>query len=247
MEETRTPILTDYLKAGESKTYDKFIIYFNEYNELNSLIKPDGTGRKAKFHLEVEAVQKETPTIITIEGKDYTVIEQVEGTKYKVFAPDAFKKAFDSSNTSNNYATSTIATYLDNDYYNTLDANVRNAIVETPINQRLARNVKGYPWTGETRDAGTHKIFLPSFDEVAKTFGPNDLFLTHLTPDYYERDLRQFFIRDAIEESKRVLVVQPSDEAKDSVYRDSNNPDNGRVYIRPVMVLDLSRVEFTKK
>ena len=85
-----------------------------------------GGGTKPEQTVNLTTGQK-----ITIAGKEYTVIE-CNGTQCKVLATDTFQKAFDDNN-SNNYASSTIATYLNGDYYNSLDPKIQNAIVETTI------------------------------------------------------------------------------------------------------------------
>lgn len=174
--------------------------------------------------------------IITIEGKEYTVIENVQGNQYKVLATDTFKKTFDFNN-SNNFATSTIATYLDGEYYNSLDASIKDAIVETSIQQKVSST--GYDegknsptWTGETKDAGTHKVFVPSWDEVTKVYGT--------TPD----KLKAFaasgwtWLRDTY--NSHVFYVG----SRGRLYYDSPNSYN---YVRLAFVLDLSKVEYTIK
>ena len=82
-------------------------------------------------------------TKLTIEGKEYTVIE-CNSTQRKVFATDTFQNAFDDNN-SNNYATSTIATYLNDDYYKSLDPKIQSAIVETTIQQKVSST--GYEYS----------------------------------------------------------------------------------------------------
>lgn len=172
--------------------------------------------------------------IITIEGKEYTVIENVEGNKYKVLTNDTFEKAFDVNN-SDNYATSTIATYLDNDYCNSLDESIRNAIVDTSIQQKVLKTWGGNnPTDWDTpKDAGTHKVFLPSWDELTKATGGTDA-----------ATLKTFFnskyvwLRDTY--NSVVLFVN----SNGILYHYNPSKNYG---VRPAFVLNLSKVEYTIK
>ena len=174
---------------------------------------------------------------ITIADKEYTVIENVQGTQYKVLASDVFYKAFD-NNKSNNYASSTIADYLDNDYYNGLDPMVRGAIVEQTIQQKVSST--GYDqdknsptWTGEIKDAGTHKVFLPSWEEVAKAAGGTTptILRTFLSGKYT-------WLRDTFD--SYVLFVGSGGGL-------GHLTPNNYYDVRHAFVLDLSKVTFTVK
>ena len=111
-------------------------------------------------------INLETGQEIVIDGKEYIIIENVEGTKYKVLAKDCFNHLFDKNN-DEHYSISSIATYLDNDYYNTLPEDIRNAIVETSVVQRVVSLIKGNEplWRKISRYAGIHKVFVPSYGQ----------------------------------------------------------------------------------
>ena len=120
-----------------------------------------------------------TGKVLTIEGQEYIVIENVQGNQYKVLANELASSDTKTFGLTNEYKTSKIAIYLDNDYYNSLPENIRNAIVETPIQQKISstgyNNGKNSPtWTGETKDAGIHKVFLPSWEELTKAVRSTD-------------------------------------------------------------------------
>lgn len=105
-----------------------------------------------------------TGKLLTIEGKKYTVIEHIKDDQYKVLANELASSDTKTFGLTNEYKTSKIAIYLDNDYYNSLPENIRNAIVETSIQQKVFStgydNGKNSPtWTGKAKDAGTHKGF----------------------------------------------------------------------------------------
>lgn len=190
-----------------------------------------GGGTKPEQTVNLTTGQK-----ITIAGKEYTVIEQVEGDQYKVLANELADNGYPMEfGSNNNYATSTIATYLDNEYYNSpsLDG-IRDAIVETSIQQTKLNTytiVNPTDW-GEKTDAGKHKVFIPSWKEVTKIYGT--------TPDglkAYSND-NWTWLRDTYDGN--VLDVNSFGVL---YYRSPHNND----YVRPAFVLDLSKVEFTTK
>lgn len=173
-----------------------------------------------------------TGTVLTIEGQEYIVIENVQGNQYKVLSSDAVWKRFD-DNRSNNYATSTIADYLDNDYYNNLPEIIKNTVVKTPIQQTELNTyafINPTNW-GEKNDAGTHKVFIPSWEEVTKVYGTSHYKLKAYAPDSWT------WLRDIY--SSDVLVVDCNG------ILDSTVP-HINLYVRPAFVLDLSKIEFTK-
>lgn len=230
-----------YKNNKELKSNDVVLTNRNEdgttTQELNFELQPSNIEYAGDYKGQVNFViepyyEAEAKDVIEIEGKGYTIIEQVEGSKYMVLASDTFQHRFDAS--SNEYAHSEIATYLDNDYYNTLPASIKNAIVEVSIQQRVSStgydNNKNSPtWTGETKDAGSHKVFVPSWDEVTKIYYTRDLMA------YYAcKDLT--WLRDTY--SGNVFCVRNSGSL------DSKNPNSSSCYTRPAMVLDLSKVTY---
>lgn len=177
-----------------------------------------GGGTKPEQTVNLTTGQK-----ITIAGKEYTVIE-CNGTQHKVLATDTFQKAFDDNN-SNNYASSTIATYLNGDYYNSLDPKIQNAIVETTIQQEDLPK-------GTMKNAGAHKVFIPSWDEVIKIYGTDSNKLKAYAPNGYT------WLRDAVD--SEVLYVDNYGGFGDVL-------PNFSYFVRPAFVLDLSKVEYTTK
>lgn len=194
-----------------------------------------GGGTKPEQTVNLTTGQK-----ITIAGKEYTVIEQVEGDQYKVLANELADNGYPMEfGSNNNYATSTIAAYLDNDYYNDLSESVKNAIVETAIQQKVARNKKetNGSWVvtyneSQARDAGAHKVFLPSWEEVIKVYGSTSDKLKAYAPNGWT------WLRDAY--NSYVLVVFNDGYLGYHGHR-------GNDFVRPAFVLDLSKVEFTTK
>lgn len=192
-----------------------------------------GGGSTETTPIETLEASKE----IEIEGKKYTVIE-CNGTQCKLLASElaigGASKRFDAS--SNNYVTSEIAAYLDKNYFNTLPELIKNAIVETPIQQKVASSVgvgNNPTWTSETKDVGNHKVFLPSWDELTKAARSTDkeTLQTFLNSKYV-------WLRDTY--SRYVLNVSGSGGLSNHDPYDNN-------YVRPAFVLDLSKVEYTTK
>lgn len=194
---------------------------------------------------ETEISGVATGTKLTIEGKEYTVIEQVEGSKYKVLANELADNGSPMRFGDNsNYATSIIATYLDNDYYNSLPESVKNAIVETSIQQKVLKTWAGNnPTDWDTpRDGGKHKVFLPSWDEVKMAAGSTNktALKTLLNSD-------TVWLRDAF--GPRVFQVMSDGvlnlELPHYFYNGSGNYNFK--YAHPAFVIDLSKVEYTIK
>lgn len=206
-------------------------------NKMTNGLNNSGTGFGDST--PEQTISLTTGQKITIANKEYTVIENVEGNQYKVLATNTLQHKFDANSNSNNYATSEIATYLDGEYYDSLDASIKDAIVETPIQQKISSigydNGKNSPtWTGEVKEGGTHKVFLPSWDEVTKVYGttPDKLNAYTPTPNSWT------WLRDIY--SSLVLHVFSNG-------RLSNSSPNCNGYVRPAFVLDLSKVEYTTK
>lgn len=175
-----------------------------------------------------------TGTVLTIEGKKYTVIEHIKDDQYKVLANGLASSDTKTFGSTNEYKTSRITTYLDNDYYNSLPENIRNAIVETPIQQKVSStgydNGKNSPtWTGEVKEGGTHKVFLPSWDELTKVARSTDKeTLQTLVNGKY------VWLRDIYDSS--VLYVGVNGNL-------SNDYSYSICYVRPAFVIDLSKVK----
>lgn len=176
-----------------------------------------------------------TGKVLTIEGKEYIVIEHIKDDQYKVLANGLASSDTKTFGSTNEYKTSRIATYLDNDYYNSLPKNIRNAIVETPIQQKVSStgydNGKNSPtWTGEIKGAGTHKVFLPSWEELTKAARSTDKeTLQTLVIGKY------VWLRDTY--SNLVLYVGVNGNL-------GNDYPYNICYVRPAFVIDLSKVKY---
>lgn len=215
----REKLLEEYAEAG--------IEFINVREVLNN-----GIVYKNLKDKSAEISNLTAGDILTIEGKKYTVIEQVEDSKYKVLATDL---ANDSNTmqfgSNNNYESSTIATYLDNDYYNSLDPKIQNAIIETPVQQK---DLKAYEGNNSTdwdtpKDAGTHKVFLPSWDELTKAAKSTD-------PTTLKKFLNSKYVW--LRDTCGIFML----------YVDSNgglflNGPGNVSYVRPAFVIDLSKVK----
>ena len=173
-----------------------------------------------------------TGDLLTFEGKEYTVIENVQGTQYKVLANELANNGGTMQfGSTNKYATSEIATFLDGDYYNSLDPKIQNAIIKTPVQQK---DLKAYEGNNSTdwdtpKDAGTHKVFLPSWDELtkaAKSTNPTTLKKILNSKYVWLRDTCGIFMLYVGSNGGLFL----------------NGPGNVS-YVRPAFVIDLSKVK----
>lgn len=174
-------------------------------------------------------------TKLTIEGKEYIVIEHIKDDQYKVLANELASSDTKIFGSTNEYKTSKIATYLDSDYYSGLDPKIKNAIVETSIQQRVSST--GYDqgknsptWTGETKDAGTHKVFIPSWEELTKAAGG-------ITPTILQTFVngKYVWLRDTC--GYCVLYVGVNGNL-------GNDYPYSICYVRPAFVIDLSKVKY---
>lgn len=173
-----------------------------------------------------------TGDLLTIEGKEYTVIENVQGTQYKVLANELANNGGTMQfGSTNKYATSTIATYLDNNYYNSLDSKIQNAIIETPVQQK---DLKAYEGNNSTdwdtpKDAGTHKVFLPSWDELTKAAKSTD-------PTTLKKFLNSKYVW--LRDTCGIFMLYVGSNGGLFL----NGPGNVS-YVRPAFVIDLSKVK----
>lgn len=170
---------------------------------------------------------------ILIEGKEYTVIEKVKNNHYKVLATDlANNGQLMKFGNDNNYATSLIATYLDNDYYDSLDTSIKNAIVPTSIQQRILKTWRGNISTDwdTPKEAGTHIVFIPSWDELTTAAKgiPLSSFLNN----------KFICLRDTY--NSNILFMSSSGNI-------NNYYPNSSSYIRPAFVIDLSKIDYKTK
>lgn len=172
-------------------------------------------------------------TKIIIEGKEYTVIEHIKDNQYKVLASELARNGTRMRFGSNNdYEGSIVATYLDSEYYDSLPEKIKNAIVETAIQQKVISSYeygKNSPiWTGKTKNVGTHKIFLPSWDEFIKAAGSSD----SSTLEMFLND-KNIWLRDTFENSVFGIMFYG--------YLCNTSTLNYHC-VRPAFVLDISKV-----
>ena len=186
--------------------------------------------------------------VLNIEGKKYAIIEHIEGDKYKVLAPDIIPNIPFDSNKLKRYKTSTIAAYLDEIYYNKLPEIIKNAIVETSILQKhityfsdsrrgwscLDPRIVKYDET-QTRDAGTHKVFVPSWDEIVKVYGSTTEGIKKYTFDNH-----CVWCRDSYGFQNALYVNCYFHSLQDC------NTWNTFISVRPAFVLDLSKLNLQK-
>lgn len=212
-------------------------------------------------------------TVIVIDNKEYIIIEKIDGSLYKVLAPSYIKTHYDKDNKTN-YDESEISKILDNEYYNSLPDEIKNSIVEQIITQKyydkesLTENNlsyfnlgKGGYWnfeeliSTEKELKNTHKVFIPSIDEISKIINVNNYKevakFTNADTDkaeyYWLRDVR-LNLDDKNNRIERLFNVNCWCKSLSTAGANyAINSSEGKITVRPVMVLDLSKVNYTVK
>lgn len=242
-------------------------------NNISNIIDSfsDKTSQKLDATSKINLYSKD---VIKIDGKRYIVIKHIEENVYLLMAPKLdemvlFNKCEELGEdnqcikSSNVYQSSDIANYLDREYYNSLP--FRSAIVSQTINQKVYtdedfiknENYKNVAIEGQAgfyifdgshasiKEAGTHKVFLPSVDEFKEIINVNDSkqmgeFLKSDDPTNKYR----FWMRDILNTNKspynfNVLNAGP---ASRSMHYCLSTTDE--VSVSPVFAVDLTNVLF---
>ena len=207
----------------------------------------------------------EAKDAIEIEGNEYTVIENIEGSKYKVLGQELAIMSFNEDPNIVEYNETQVANYLDNDYYNSLSENIKKAIVEKEITQTTYlpesfiknnkwQEINEVPTSGETgwwlfnykeidnKMVGKHKVFIPSVKEFNQIVDINDSLEVWNYMEQKNSSNIRMWLRD-ITETKAVIYVYHDTSSLSSCQ--ANMADMAT--ITPAMVLDLSKVNYTVK
>ena len=242
-------------------------------NNISNII--DSFSDKASQKLDATSKINLYPKdVIKIDGKRYIVMKHIEENVYLLMAPKLdemmlFNKCEELGEnnqcikSSNIYQNSDIANYLDREYYKSLP--FRSAIVSQTINQKIYtdedfiknENYKNVAAEGQAglhlfdgshasiKEAGTHKVFLPSVDEFKEIININDSkqmgeFLKSDDPTNKYR----FWMRDVLDTKNspfnfNVLNAGPVSRSMHYCFSTSDE-----VSVRPVFAIDLTNVFF---
>lgn len=205
----------------------------------------DSFGNKTSQRLDYAFRELQKGDVIEIAGKEFTIIEQTSTHQYKVLANYLINNENHvpfNPNGNNTYKNSEISKYLNNDVYNSLSDELKNAIVETTIQQmnysdKEEVNNKWKLDEGYLKNTSKEKIFIPSWDEIIKIYGANRKSIKDFTLNTNWVSLRDAFFNGHY---KNVLFIY-----NDGALYDHLSGHDGK--IRPAMVLDLSKIEYTVK
>lgn len=144
----RQAIDTGILKAKDRITYDKFILFANESAENANMLNTDGSGRKAKYHLEIDAEQvsnTETPPTNPDEVVD----------KYLTVGG-----AYYNDNGERRYIGGNIASYLKSTSEEELTTKLETATFADVLNNQDWNNIQGHSFNPGTPfwDTDTNKV-----------------------------------------------------------------------------------------
>lgn len=192
--------------------------------------------------------------VVSIEGKQYIVLDNNDGDKRLVISKDEIcKKAFQSKVRSdgkpqNTYEGSEIDNYLENEWYNNLSSTMKSAIQLSKIKQSSYSKEK-YSYTidpslsskqetgynGQVYNTLNRHVYLPSVSEIGYIVDLNN-------PESMKSFLSKYiWTRDSYQPTQNYVInLSPT---SGNVVRDI--PENGGNEIRPTFVIDLFEADAT--
>lgn len=202
-------------------------------------------GLTLTFHAQWEKAYS-AGTVLNIEGTEYTVIEQKDNDEYLVIRNECIghKKFQSNSRTDgqnqNTYEGSEIDNYLENDWYNGLSPKMKAAIQTANIKQASYKTYNDPDSKQETGPNGqvyntiSRRAFLPSVSEIGKVVNLKN-------PDKVEAflDGTHIWTRDSCQEEACYAEYLNAYGGLSSYDVDFS------ISVRPVFVIDLSKVNYT--
>lgn len=202
-------------------------------------------GLTLTFHAQWEKAYS-AGTVLNIEGTEYTVIEQKDNDEYLVIRNECIghKKFQSNSRTDgqnqNTYEGSEIDNYLENDWYNGLSPKMKAAIQTANIKQASYKTYNDPDSKQETGPNGqvyntiSRRAFLPSVSEIGKVVNLKN-------PDKVEAflDGTHIWTRDSCQEEAYYAKYLNAYGGLSSYDVDFS------ISVRPVFVIDLSKVNYT--
>lgn len=192
--------------------------------------------------------------VVSIEGKQYIVLDNNDGDKRLVISKDEIcKKAFQSKVRSdgkpqNTYEGSEIDNYLENEWYNNLSSTMKSAVQLSKIKQSSYSKEK-YSYTidpslsskqetgynGQVYNTLNRHVYLPSVSEIGYIVDLNN-------PESMKSFLSKYiWTRDSYQPTQNYVInLSPT---SGNVVRDI--PENGGNEIRPTFVIDLFEADAT--
>lgn len=184
-------------------------------------------------------------TVLNIEGSEYVVLEQKENNQALVMTADSIgHKKFQSNSRTDGqnqstYEGSEIDNYLENEWYNSLSYTMKSVIQATNIKQASYSNdspdaKQETGPNGQVYNAISRRTFLPSVSEIGKVVNLKN-------PDKMEAflDGTHIWTRDSCQEEAYYAEYLNAYGGLSSYDVDFS------ISVRPVFVIDLSKVNYT--
>lgn len=204
-------------------------------------------------------------TIVNIDNNDYIMLQHKERNKYlllkrKVVGIRAFNESYDTNTYlrsdgkyTNTYGNSEIDKYLENDWYERLPNEVKNAIQISDIKQTAYNSpsnmfdstlddwsVSDVGYNAQTYTVLQRHVYLPSMEELGQFINLNnkDTIKTYLKT-VNDTEIYSIWTRDVDSKKANALHLNAFYGCLD------NSPTQYTYHIAPAFVIDLSKIDYT--
>lgn len=204
-------------------------------------------------------------TIVNIDNNDYIMLQHKERNKYlllkrKVVGMRAFNESYDSNTYlrsdgkyTNTYENSEIDKYLENDWYERLPNEVKNAIQISDIKQTAYNSpsnmfdstlddwsISDVGYNAQTYTALQRHVYLPNMEELGQFINLNnkDSIKTYLKT-VNDTEIYSIWTRDVDSKKANALHLNAFYGCLD------NSPTQYTYHIAPAFVIDLSKIDYT--
>ena len=204
-------------------------------------------------------------TIVNIDNNDYIMLQHKERNKYlllkrKVVGMRAFNESYDTNTYlrsdgkyTNTYGNSEIDKYLENDWYERLPNEVKNAIQISDIKQTAYNSpsnmfdstlddwsVSDVGYNAQTYTVLQRHVYLPSMEELGQFINLNnkDTIKTYLKT-VNDTEIYSIWTRDVDSKKANALHLNAFYGCLD------NSPTQYTYHIAPAFVIDLSKIDYT--
>ena len=204
-------------------------------------------------------------TIVKIDNNDYIMLQHKERNKYlllkrKVVGMRAFNESYDTNTYlrsdgkyTNTYGNSEIDKYLENDWYERLPNEVKNAIQISDIKQTAYNSpsnmfdstlddwsVSDVGYNAQTYTVLQRHVYLPSMEELGQFINLNnkDTIKTYLKT-VNDTEIYSIWTRDVDSKKANALHLNAFYGCLD------NSPTQYTYHIAPAFVIDLSKIDYT--
>lgn len=204
-------------------------------------------------------------TIVNIDNNDYIMLQHKERNKYlllkrKVVGMRAFNESYDTNTYlrsdgkyTNTYGNSEIDKYFENDWYERLPNEVKNAIQISDIKQTAYNSpsnmfdstlddwsVSDVGYNAQTYTVLQRHVYLPSMEELGQFINLNnkDTIKTYLKT-VNDTEIYSIWTRDVDSKKANALHLNAFYGCLD------NSPTQYTYHIAPAFVIDLSKIDYT--